>query len=172
MLLLLSALVTLCTFIIQTHPVFRSVSPSGHFDLALLVVIGFALHWGGQRALWFGFTTGLIFDALSSQWMGLNALSKTITVFIILAVSQNVQHRRPVIQSLFGAVAISLDTTIRLLLLALWQSQFVPLPTIFRTLVPHLVLGAILMPVVSAGLRLLAQILRVEPEKGQGNATI
>ena len=172
MLLLLSALVTLCVFIIQTHPVFRSLSPGLHLDLSLLVVISFALHWGGQRALWFGFATGLVFDALSSQWIGFNMLSKSVTVFVILVLSQNVQHQNPVIQSLFAAVAITLDSAIRLLLLAMFQSQFVALPAILRTLLPHLLLGVILMPIVSTGLRTLAQLLRAEPEKGQGNAAI
>ncbi|MDH3601273.1 MAG: rod shape-determining protein MreD [Candidatus Tectomicrobia bacterium] len=172
MLLLMSVLVTLCTFVMQTHPVFRSISPGGHIDLALLVVVGFTLLWGGHRALWFGFVIGLVHDALSSQWLGLNALSKSIVVFIVLNLSRNVQQQSPVVQSLFAAAAIGLDTTIRLFMLAVLQSQIVPLAAVLHTLLPHLLLGLILMPGICAGLRLLAHILRVLPEKGQGNAAV
>jgi rod shape-determining protein MreD len=172
MLLLLSVLVTLCTFGMQTHPVLRSMSPGGHLDLALLVVVGFTLLWGGQRALWFGFLVGLVHDALSSQWLGLNALSKSIVVFVVLNLSRTVHRQSPVVQSLFAAAAIGLDTSIRLFMLAVLQSQMVPLPVILRTILPHLLLGLILMPGLCAGLCLLAHTLRVLPEKGPGHAAV
>lgn len=172
MLLLLSILVTLSTFVLQTHPVFRSISPGGHIDLALLVVVGFTLLWGGQRALCFGFMIGLVHDALSNQWLGLNALSKSIIVFLVLNWSRHVQQQSPVVQSLFAAAAIGLDTAIRLLMLAVLHSQIIPLAAILRTLLPHILLGLILMPGICAGLRLLAHTLRVLPEKGQGHAAV
>jgi rod shape-determining protein MreD len=172
MLLLLSILVTLCTCVLQTHPVFRSISPGGHIDLALLVVVGFTLLWGGQRALWFGFVIGLVHDALSSQWLGLNALSKSIVVFLVLNLSRNVQQQSPVVQSLFAAAAIGLDTATRWLILAVLHAQIIPLAAVLRTLLPHVLLGLILMPGICASLHRMGHILRVLPEKGQGNAAI
>jgi hypothetical protein len=86
--------------------------------------------------------------------------------------SRHVQQQSPVVQSLFAAAAIGLDTAIRLLMLAVLHSQITPLAAILRTLLPHILLGLILMPGICAGLRLLAHILRVLPEKGQGHAAV
>jgi hypothetical protein len=52
------------------------------------------------------------------------------------------------------------------------HAQIIPLAAVLRTLLPHVLLGLILMPGICASLHRMGHILRVLPEKGQGNAAI
>ena len=172
MLLLLSTFVALCTLVIQTHPVLRHISPGGHVDLTLLVVVSFTLLWGGQRALIFGFMIGLIHDALSSEWLGLNALSKCLVVFIVSILARNAQYQSVIVQGIFAATAIVLDAGIRLVILALLQSQILSPLWAIQTLLLHMLLALFITPCICAALRILAQTLHIQPEKRPGNVTV
>lgn len=171
MLLLLSALIALCTLAIQTHPIFRYLGPSGHVDLSLLLVVSFTLLWGGQRAIVFGFIIGLIHDTLSSEWLGLNALSKCLVVFVISMLARQTQSNNPIVQGIFAATASLLDASIRLVLLTLLQSHSLAPLRALHTVLLHTLLALIITPCICAALRALAQTLHIQPEKGSGNVS-
>lgn len=165
-------LAIIVTLVLQTHVMFREVSAVWHVDLALLVVVCGCLQWEERRALLFGFVTGLLHDVLSSDMMGLNAVSKASTAFVIVLLSRNIQTHSLLLSSGLAALAMGLDTVTRLLVLAIFQSRTYPLPMILQTVIPHAVLGAILMPLVHTGLRGLTQVLHLNPEQGQSDARV
>jgi rod shape-determining protein MreD len=171
MFLVLYSIAMLLACVIQTSPLFFAVDAGLHVDLTLLVVVYFSLFWGGQRALCLGFVTGLLQDALSSELLGLNALSKSLTAFVIYMLCRNVQTGSLMAQGLFTSVAILVDTLTRLTMMGVLQSHTFTLPTVLRTLLQQTLLGVPLLPCVCYGLEVLAQGLRLRPEKGQGNAT-
>jgi rod shape-determining protein MreD len=172
MFLVLYSIAMLLVCVIQTSPLFFAVDAGSHVDLTLLVVVYFSLFWGGQRALCLGFVTGLLQDALSSELLGLNALSKSLTAFVIYMLCRNVQTGSLMAQGLFTSVAILVDTLARLTMMGVLQSHTFTLPTVLRTLLQQILLGVPLMPCVGYGLETLAQGLRLRPEKGQGNAAV
>src|ERR671922_1369993 len=100
----LYAIAILLALLAQTSPLLATVGSGLRVDLALLVVVYFSLFWRGQRPLVLGFLTGLLQDALSSDVLGLNALSKTLTAFTVHALCQNVQVHSLIAQGLFTAV--------------------------------------------------------------------
>lgn len=164
--------VILGAFTLQTSPIFRALGPAWHLDVALLVGVGFTLIWGGQRALLLGFTTGLIHDALSSYTFGLNTFSKSLVVFVVLTLSRHTLSHNAMTQRLFACVAIGLDTVIRLVVLALLQARLLPLLEALRLLVPHILLGMIMMPWICQGLVVLARVLRLQPERGRRHVAL
>ncbi len=165
-------LVAIIALVLQTHLVFRGVSAGWHVDLALLIVVCGCLQWEERRALIFGFVTGLLHDALSSDMMGLNAVSKATTAFVVLLLSRNIQVHSRLLTSGLAALAVSLDTVIRLLLLAVFQSRSFPLSMILQVVMPHAMLGAALMPFVHNSLRGLIQVLHLNTEQGQRDASV
>lgn len=158
--------------VIQTSPLFFAVDAGLHVDMTLLVVVYFSLFWGGQRALCLGFVTGLLQDALSSELLGLNALSKSLTAFVVYMLCRNVQTGSLIAQGLFTSVAVLLDTLTRLTLMGVLQSHTFSLAIVLRTLVQQLLLGILLMPCLCYGLEALAHSLRLRPEKGQSHAAV
>jgi rod shape-determining protein MreD len=172
MFLALYGIAILLACIIQTSPLFFAVDAGFHVDLTLLVVVYFSLFWGGQRVLYLGFVTGLLQDALSSELLGLNALSKSLTAFVIYMLCHNVQTGSLMAQGLFTSIAILIDTLTRLTLMGVLQSHTFTLPTVLSTLLQQTLLAVPLLPCVCYGLETLAEALRLRPEKGQGNAAV
>ncbi len=103
-------LAVIATLVLQTHLVFRGISAGWHVDLTLLVVVAGCLQWGERRALAFAFMTGLLHDTLSSDMLGLHAVSKASTAFVVLLLSRNIQAHSLVLSSGLAALAVSLDT--------------------------------------------------------------
>jgi len=158
--------------VIQTSPLFFAVDAGLHVDMTLFVVVYFSLFWGGQRALCLGFVTGLLQDALSSELLGLNALSKSLTAFVVYMLCRNVQTGSLIAQGLFTSVAVLLDTLTRLTMMGVLQSHTFTLSIVLSTLVQQLLLGILLMPCICYGLEALAHSLRLHPEKGQSHAAV
>jgi rod shape-determining protein MreD len=172
MFLVLYGIAILLACLIQTSPLFFAVDAGLHVDLTLLVVVYFSLFWGGHRVLYLGFVTGILQDALSSELLGLNALSKSLTAFVIYTLCHNMQTGSLMAQGLFTSIAILIDTLTRLTLMGVLQSHTFTLPTVLSTLVQQTLVGVPLLPCVCYGLETLAQGLRLRPEKEQGNAAV
>ncbi|ETW93443.1 MAG: hypothetical protein ETSY1_39210 [Candidatus Entotheonella factor] len=102
-------LAVIAALVLQTHWVFHHISAVWHVDVALLVMISGCLQWKEQRVLIFGFVTGLMHDALSSDVMGLNAVSKAVVAYAAVLLSRHVQSHSLVLYSGFAAVATILD---------------------------------------------------------------
>src|SRR6266487_6468876 len=96
----------LLALLAQTSPLLFTVGPGLRVDLTLMVMVYFSLFWGWKRALVLGFLTGLCHDALSSEVLGLSALSKTLTAFVVHTLSRNVQVQSLIAQILFMALAV------------------------------------------------------------------
>src|SRR5438552_10629062 len=94
----------------QNSPLLFTVGAGLRVDLILMVVVYFSLFWGWKRALVLGFLTGLCHDALSSEVLGLSALSKSLTAFVVHTLSRNVQGQSLIAQVLFTALAVAVDT--------------------------------------------------------------
>jgi hypothetical protein len=111
-------------------------------------------------------------DALSSDVMGLHAISKTVVAYTVLLLSRHVQSHGLVWLSGLAALATVLDTATRLFVLAVLQSRVYPLSMIVRVVIAHLLLGAVVMPLMHSSLRATMQILHLRPEPGQGDASV
>jgi len=164
-------LAVVVALVLQTHMVFHRVSAVWHVDLALLVMISGCLQWKEQRALAFGFITGLMHDALSSDVMGLHVVSKTVVAYAALLLSRHVQFHSLMLQSGFAALGTVLDTATRLLMLAVLQTRTYPLFMMWQVMIHHVLLGVVCMPLIHTGLRLTMQALHLRPEQGRGNAS-
>jgi len=160
-------LAVIVVLVLQTHVVFHEVSVVWHVDLALLVMVSGCLQWEERRALVFGFITGLMYDALSSDVMGLHAVSKVVVAYTTLLLSRHIQPHSLVLQSGFAALATALDTAARLFVLAIFQSRVYPLSMIVQVVLPHALLGAVCMPLIHTGLRVTLQALHLRPTPGQ-----
>ncbi|WP_089937541.1 rod shape-determining protein MreD [Candidatus Entotheonella palauensis] len=165
-------LAVIVALVLQTHLVFRDISVVWHVDLALLVMVSGCLQWKERRALVFGFVTGLMHDALSSDVMGLHAVSKAVVAYAALLLSRNVESHSLVLQSGFAALATALDTVTRLFVLAVFQSRVYPLPMMLQVVIPHALLAAVCMPLIHMGLRTAMQVLHLRPEQGQHDASV
>ena len=165
-------LAMIVALVLQTHLVFDGISIVWHVDLALLVMVSGCLQWEERRVLVFGFCTGLMHDALSSDVMGLHAVSKTVVAYTVLLLSRHVQSHGLVWQSGLAALATVLDTASRLFVLAVLQSRGYPLSMMLRVVMAHLLLGAVLMPLIHLSLRATMQVLRLRSEPGQGDASV
>lgn len=151
----------LLAFLLQTSPLLMTVGSSWGVDLVLLVVVYFSLFWHGQRTLFLGFLAGLLQDALSSEVLGLNALSKTLTVFVIQSLCRNVQIHSPIAQGIFTCLAILIDILGRVSILLIFQLYAFDLRIILSTLVQQIVLSLCLIPFVCYGLHTFAKTLNV-----------
>src|SRR5215510_16512820 len=125
----------LLALLAQTSPLVFTVGPGLRADLALMVVVYFSLFWGGERALMLGFLTGLCQDALSSEVLGLSALSKSLTAFVVHILSRHVQVQSLIAQVLFTCLAVAVDTLARLVVLMVFQLPSLALPIVCSTFV-------------------------------------
>jgi rod shape-determining protein MreD len=135
-------------------------------DLALMVVVYFSLFWDWKRALMLGFLTGLCQDALSSEVLGLSALSKTLTAFVVHTWSRHVHVQSLTVQMLFTCLAVAVDTIARLVVLVVFQLPIVALPIMGSTFVQQLLLSILLAPCVYYGLQSAMQYAHIRPDKG------
>lgn len=161
---MLAGIAIIMAFVIQTSPLFFSVGSGWRVDLALVVVVYFSLFWDVQRALLVGFVTGLCQDALSSELLGLNALSKSLSAFAVQTLCRNVQAHSVIAQSLFVSLAVLVDTSVRLLVMVVFQFNAFSVQTVFIILVQQIVLSVLLIPFVCLGLHALAKSLRLYQE--------
>lgn len=157
----------LWAFALQTSPSMRALGPGWHIDFALLVVVAFALLWGGRQALFIGFITGLIHDALSSDLFGLNTVIKSLAGFAVVALPSHALSHNVVTQGLVAGLAIGLDTLIRLVILSVLHARPLPLTDALRLMIPHVLLGMMAMPWICKGLLVLARALRLPRERGR-----
>ncbi len=164
-------LAVIVALVLQTHSVFHGISVAWHVDLALLVMVSGCLQWEERRALIFGFATGLMHDALSSDVMGLHAMSKAVVAYASVLLSRHVQSHSLVLQSGFAALATALDTATRLFVLAMFQSRAYPLFMILQVVIPHVLLGAVFMPLIHTGLHATMQALNLRSAPGQSPHT-
>src|SRR5215813_14350917 len=111
------ATAVLLALLAQTSPLLFTVGRGLRVDLTLMVVVYFGLFWGWKRALVLGFLTGLSQDVLSSEVLGLGALSKTLTAFVVHTLSRHVQVQSIMVQVLFTGLAVAVDTLARLMVL-------------------------------------------------------
>jgi rod shape-determining protein MreD len=156
----------LLALLVQTSPLLFTVGPGLRLDLTLMVVVYFSLFWGGERALVLGFLTGLCQDAVSSEVLGLSALSKTLTAFVTHTLSRNVQVQSLTVQVLFTCLAVAVDTLTRLVVLIVFQVPTLALPIVFSTFVQQTLLSILLAPCVYYGLQSAMQYGHIRPDKG------
>ncbi len=151
----------LLALLAQTSPLLFTVGSGLRVDLTLLVVVYFSLFWGGERALVLGFLTGLCHDALSSEVLGLSALSKSLTAFVIHTLSRNVQ-----VQSLI------VDTLARLVVLVVFQLRTLAVPVVLSTFVQQLLLSVLLAPCVCYVLQMAVKPGHRRQDKRQSHGTL
>ena len=161
MFVVLYTITILVAFLIQTSPLLTTIGSGWRVDLALLVVVYFSLFWNGQRTLILGFVTGLLQDALSSETLGVNALSKTLTVFVLQLLCRNVQVQSPVAQGLFACLAIVIDTLARIIVMLIFQLNAFEPRVILSTFMQQTLLSLLLIPFICRGVQALAYGLRV-----------
>ena len=113
-----------------------------------------------------GFLTGLGQDALSSEVLGLSALSKTLTAFVVHTLSRHVHVQSLTVQVLFTCLAVAVDTLVRLVVLLVFQLPSLALPVVFSTFVQQTLLSILLAPCVYYGLQRVMQYGHIRPHKG------
>jgi len=156
----------LIALLAQTSPLLFTVGPGLRVDLTLVVVVYFSLFWGGERALVLGFLTGLCQDALSSEVLGLSALSKSLTAFVVYSLSRHVQVQSLMAQVLFTCLAVTVDTLARLVVMVVFQLHMLALPIVLSTFVQQTLLSILLAPCVCYGLQSAMQYSHVHQDKG------
>jgi rod shape-determining protein MreD len=156
----------LIALLVQTSPLLFTVGPGLRVDLLLVVVVYFSLFWGGERALVLGFLTGLCQDALSSEVLGLSALSKSLTAFVVHTLSRHVQVQSLIAQVLFTCMAVAVDTLARLVVMVVFQLPLLALSIMLSTFVQQTLLSLLLAPCVCYGLQSAMQHGRVRQDKG------
>lgn len=161
MYVVLYIIVVLVTFLAQTSPLLTTIGSGWRIDLALLVVVYFSLFWNGQRALVLGFITGLLQDALSSETLGVNGLSKTLVVFILQSLCRNVQIHSPIAQGLFAGLAIAVDTGARITVMLMFQLNAFEPRVILSTMAQQTVLSLLIIPFICRAIQALEYGLRV-----------
>jgi rod shape-determining protein MreD len=142
----------LLALLVQTSPLLFTVGPGLRVDLTLMVVVYFSLFWGWKRALVLGFLTGFCQDTLSSEVLGLSALSKTLTAFVVHTLSRHVQVQSLTVQVLFTCLAVVVDTLARLIVLMVFQLPSLALPIVFSTFAQQTLLSILLAPCIYYGL--------------------
>ena len=160
------ATAVLLALLAQTSPLLFTVGPGLRVDLTLMVVVYFSLFWGWKWALVLGFLTGLCQDALSSEVLGLSALSQTLTAFVVHTLSRHVQVQSLIVQVLFTCLAVAVDTLARLVVLMVFQLPGLALPIVCSTFVQQTLLSTLLAPCVYYALQSAMQYSRIRPDKG------
>lgn len=156
----------------QTSPLLFTVGSGLRVDLTLLVVVYFSLFWSGERALVMGFLTGLCHDALSSEVLGLSALSKSLTAFVVHSLSRNVQVQSLIAQVLFTSLAVAVDTLARLVVMVVFQLRTLAFPVVLSTFVHQLLLSVLLAPCVYYALQLAVKHGHGHQDKRQSHGTL
>ena len=160
------ATAVLLALLVQTSPLLFTVGPGLRVDLTLMVVVYFSLFWTWKRAQVVGFLTGLSQDVLSSEVLGLSALSKTLTAFVVHTLSRHVHVQSLTVQVLFTCLAVAVDTLARLVVLVVFQLPSLALPIVFSTFVQQTLLSILLAPCVYYGLHSAMQYGHIRPDKG------
>jgi rod shape-determining protein MreD len=156
----------LIALLAQTSPLLFTVGPGLRVDLTLVVVVYFSLFWGGERTLVLGFLAGLCQDALSSEVLGLSALSKSLTAFVVYTLSRHVQVQSLMAQVLFTCLAVTVDTLARLVVMVVFQLHMLALPIVLSTFVQQTLLSILLAPCVCYGLQSAMQYSHGHQDKG------
>lgn len=166
------AVAILIALLAQTSPLLFTVGSGLRVDLTLLVVVYFSLFGSGERALVVGFFAGLCHDALSSEVLGLSALSKSLTAFVIHTLSRHVQAQSLIAQVLFTSLAVAVDTLARLTVLVVFQLRVLALPVVLSTFVQQLLLSVLLAPCVCYALHMAVRPGHVRQDKRQSHGTL
>ena len=161
----------LIALLAQTSPLLFTVGSGLRVDLTLLVVVYFSLFGSGERALVMGFLTGLCHDALSSEVLGLSALSKSLTAFVVHSLSRNVQVQSLIAQVLFTSLAVAVDTLARLVVMVVFQLRALAFPVVLSTFVQQLLLSVLLAPCVCYVLQLAVKSDHGRQDKRQNHGT-
>ena len=119
-----------------------------------------------------GFLAGLCHDALSSEVLGLSALSKSLTAFAVYTLSRNVQAQSLIAQVLFTSLAVAVDTLARLIVLVVFQLRTLALPVVLSTFVQQLLLSVLLAPWVYYVLQSAVKHGPVRQDKRQSHGTL
>jgi rod shape-determining protein MreD len=172
MFIVVYATAVLLALLAQTSPLLFTVGPGLRVDLTLMVVVYLSLFWGWKRALVLGFLTGLSQDVLSSEVLGLSALSKTLTAFVVHTLSRHVHVQSLTVQVLFTCLAVAVDTLARLVVLMVFQLPSVALSIVFSTFVQQTLLSILLAPCVYYGLHSAMQYSHIRPDKGSSHGTL
>ena len=167
-----SMVAILIALLAQTSPLLFTVGSGLRVDLTLLVVVYFSLFWGGERALVWGFFTGLCHDALSSEVLGLSALSKSLTAFVVHILSRHVQAQNLIAQVLFTSLAVAVDTLARLVVLVVFQLRTLAVPVVLSTFVQQFLLSVLLAPCVCYVLQMAVKPGHGRQDKRQSHGTL
>jgi rod shape-determining protein MreD len=158
--------VVLLALLAQTSPLLFTAGPGLRVDLTLMVVVYFSLFWDWKRALVLGFLTGFCQDALSSEVLGLSALSQTLTAFVVHTWSRHVHVQSLTVQVLFTCLAVAVDTIARLVVFIVFQLPILALPIVGSTFVQQTLLSILLAPCIYYGLQSAMQYGHIRPDKG------
>ena len=161
MYVVLYIITVLVAFLAQTSPLLNTVGSGWRIDLALLVVVYFSLFWNAQRTLVLGFATGLLQDALSSETLGVNGLSKTLVVFVLQSLCRNVQIHSPIAQGLFAVLAVAIDTFARITIMLMFQLNAFEPRVILLTMIQQMVLSLLIIPFICRSIQTLEYGLRI-----------
>ena len=167
-----SMMAILIALLAQTSTLLFTVGSGLRVDLTLLVVVYFSLFWSGERALVMGFLTGLCHDALSSEVLGLSALSKSLTAFVVHSLSRNVQVQSLIAQVLFTSLAVAVDTLARLVVMVVFQLRTLAFPVVLSTFVQQLLLSVLLAPCVCYVLQLVVKHAHGRQDKRQSHGML
>ncbi|MGE3538223.1 MAG: rod shape-determining protein MreD [Candidatus Tectimicrobiota bacterium] len=162
----------LLALLLETSPLLFTVGSGARLDLILLIVVYISLFWGGERAFVLGFVAGLCQDALSSEVLGLQALSKSVVAFMVQALCRNVQVQSLIAQVLFTGMAVMVDTAVRYLVLLVFQLQTLAVGMVLSTVSRQMLGSLLLAPVLYRALQTLVQKGHIRQEKGQRHGTL
>ena len=158
--------------LLETSPLLFTVGSGVRLDLTLLVVVYVSLFWGGERAFVLGFVAGLCQDALSSEVLGLQALSKSVVAFVVHTLCKNVQVQSVIAQALFTCLAITVDTVVRFVVLVVLQLQTLAIRVVLSLVLQHILVSVVLAPLVYRGLQALLHKAHMRQEKRPGHGTL
>ncbi len=99
-------------------------------DLVLILVVFFALFSGSSGGAFFGFLGGLAQDALTGQYLGLNALTKLVIGYSVAQVERKVYKDYPLIPVMV-VFMVSLANQILVFILSAPFTAQPPFPEIF-----------------------------------------
>lgn len=162
----------LIALLLQTSPLLFTVGPGLRVELTLLVVVYFSLFGNAEQALVLGFLTGLCQDTLSSEVLGLSALSKSLTAFVIHTWSRQMQVQSLLAQALFTALAVAVDTLARLMVMIVFHLSLPAFAVVVSTFVHQLLLGVLLAPCACYVLHLVAHPGHRRQDKGASHGAL
>jgi len=104
--------------------------------------------------------------------LGLSALSKSLTAFVVHILSRHVQAQNLIAQVLFTSLAVAVDTLARLVVLVVFQLRTLALPVVVSTFVQQLLLSVLLAPCVCYVLQTVVKHGHVRQAKRQSHGTL